>query len=116
MFRALFLAAMLIASPALADNQPRYQLSEIKHDPRTPKQFLFMFQGRFKDIPVRSEAEVRKLCNGFNPDQPIMFVDSKRDLGCSFTHDDGRCTVVFMVGKPHVWWHEVAHCNGFVHD
>lgn len=95
------------ASPAAHErkNVAAYSLSEIVFDPKTPAKYLYMYQGNLTQRPMRSKAAIKRACGGLS------------ELGCAFwTNDRKSCEIVYMVGKPHVYWHEIAHCNGMLHD
>lgn len=105
------MVVILMATITASQAQPRnknvaaYSLSEIVFDPKTPAKYLYMYQGNLTQRPMKSKAAIKRACGGLS------------ELGCaSWTNDRKSCTIVYMVGKPHVYWHEIAHCNGMEHQ
>lgn len=87
----------------LSANIAAYPLDAVEHDPRSPAEFLFMYQGPLKARGLSSRAAVRQACGG------------KSEFGCQYW-DGGVCKIFYLKGKPHVYWHEIAHCNGMEHE
>lgn len=87
----------------LAANIAAYPLSALEHDPRAPARFLFMYEGPLKAYEQPTRADVLRECGG------------KSELGCQYW-DGGVCKIFWLKGKPHVYWHEIAHCNGMEHE
>lgn len=87
----------------IAANIAAYPLSAVRYDTKAPAEYLFMYQGPLKARQLPTRAAVADACDGIS------------DMGCQFW-DGGVCKIFWLAGKPHVYWHEIAHCNGYEHD
>lgn len=94
--------------PADAANTATYTLDTVTRPTHVPKKYLYMYQGNLYEYGYRTRREVRAACRALG---------MANDFGCAEWNDDRTsCTIVYLAGLPHVYWHEIAHCNGYKHE
>lgn len=77
-----------------------------------PARYMHEYKGNLTVYTV-SEGEAHRVCSQLFGESPTTFYPNMR--GCA-NGDAQQCTVVVTANKPHVFRHEVAHCNGWPAD